>query len=80
MCGRYFYCAYITIFKWFPKEYWKIIHDKMDKKKTSILKLCVKLKSIIGTNFGFSLMGVITHGYKKGCFGHYCPLLVQMGS
>jgi hypothetical protein len=26
------------------------------------------------------LMGVITHGYKKGCFGHYCPLLVQMGS
>jgi hypothetical protein len=53
------------MFKWFPKEYLRIIHDKMDKTKTSIPRLCVKSKSIVGTNLGFSLIGMITHGHKK---------------
>jgi hypothetical protein len=42
MCGRYCYYAHKIMSKQFPKEYLSIIHEKMDKTKTSIPRLCVK--------------------------------------
>ena len=64
MCGRYCYYAHIIMSEQFPKEYLSIIHDKMDKTKTSIPRLHVKSKSIAGTNLGFPLTGMLTHGHK----------------
>ena len=42
MCRRYYYYAHIIMSEWFPREYLSIIHDKMDKTKTSIPRLHVK--------------------------------------
>lgn len=39
MCGKYFYYAHIIMLERVPKEYLSIIHDKMDKTKTSIQRL-----------------------------------------
>ena len=64
MCGRYFYYAHRIMSDQFPREYLRIIHDKMDKTKTSISRLRVKSKSIAGTNFGLSLTGMLTHGHN----------------
>ena len=50
MCGRYCYYAHIIMSEWYPKEYLSIIHDKMDKTKTSFPRLRVKSKSVAGTN------------------------------
>ena len=66
--------------KRFPKEYLSIIHDKMDKTKTSIPRLRVKSKSVVGTNLGLSLTGMLTHGHKVGGFGHFSLPFVHMGS
>ena len=66
MCGRYCYYAHRIMSEQFPKEYLSIIHDKMEKTNTSIPRLCVKSKSIVGTNFGFSLTYMLTHGHKVG--------------
>ena len=52
----------------------------MDKTKTSIPRLCVKSKSIVGTNFGFSLTGMLTHGNNTGGFGNFSLPFVHMGS
>lgn len=49
MCGRYCYYDHRIMSEQIPKEYLSIIHDKMDKTKTSIPRLRVKLKSIVGT-------------------------------
>jgi hypothetical protein len=62
MCGRYCYYSHRIMSERFPKEYLSIIHDKMDKTKTSIPRLHVKSKSIAGTNLGLSLTGMLTHG------------------
>ena len=48
----------------FRKEYLSIIHDKIDKTKTSIPRLRLKSKSIVGTNLGLSLIGMLTHGHN----------------
>ena len=62
MCGRYFYYAHIIMSERYPKEYLSIIHDKMDKTKTSILRLRVKSKSVARTNLGMSFTSMLTHG------------------
>jgi hypothetical protein len=80
MCGRYCYYAHRIMSERFPKEYLSIIHDKMDKTKTSIPRLRVKSKSIVGTNLGLSLTGMLTHGHKAGGFGHFSLPFVHMGS
>ena len=49
MCGRYCYYAYKIMSEQYPKEYLSIIHDKMDKTKTSIPRLRVKSNSVVGT-------------------------------
>ena len=64
MCGRYCYYAHKIMSEWYPKEYLSIIHDKMEKTKTSIPRLRVKSKSIAGTNLGLSLTGMLTHGHN----------------
>ena len=66
--------------KRYPKEYLSIIHDKMDKAKTSILILHVKSKSVAGTNLGLSLTGMLTHGHSTVGFGHFSLTFVHMGS
>jgi hypothetical protein len=80
MCGRYCYYAHRIMSERFPKEYLSIIHDKMDKTKTSIPRLRVKSKSIAGTNLGLSLTGMLTHGHKTGGFGHFSLPFIHMGS
>lgn len=42
MCGIYCYYAHRIMLEQFPKEYLSIIHDKMEKTKTSIPRLHVK--------------------------------------
>jgi hypothetical protein len=80
MCGRYCYYAHRIMSARFPKEYLSIIHDKMDKTKTSIPNLLVKSKSIARTNLGLSLTGMLTHGHKSKSFGHFSLPYVYMGS
>jgi len=80
MCGRHCYYAHRIMSERFPKEYLSIIHDKMDKTKTSIPRLRVKSKSIVGINLGLSLTGMLTHGHKTGGFGHFSLPFVHMGS
>ena len=80
MCGRYCYYAHKIMSEWYPKEYLSIIHDKMDKTKTAIPILCVKSKSVAGTNLGLSLTGMLTHGHSIGIFGHLSLSFVHMGS
>ena len=63
MCGIYCYYAHRIMSEWYPKGYLSIIHDNMDKKKTSISRLRVKSKSVAGTNLGFSLTCILTHGH-----------------
>ena len=65
---------------WFPKEYLSIIHDKIEKTKTSIPRLCVKSKSIVGTNLGLSLMVMLIHGHNTRGFGHLSLPSVHMGT
>jgi len=55
-----------------------IIHDKMDKTKTSIPRLRVKSKSVAGTNLGLSFTGMLTHGHNTGGFGHFSLPFVHM--
>ena len=64
MCGRYCYYAHRIMSERYPKEYLSIIHDKMDKTKTSIPRLHVKSKSVAGTNLGLSFSGVLKHGHN----------------
>ena len=64
----------------YPKEYLRIIHDKMDKTKTSIPRLHVKSKSVAGTNLGLSLTGMLTHRHNTWGFGHFSLPFVHMGS
>ena len=80
MCGKYFYYSHTVMSKWFPKEYLSIIHDKMEKTKTSIPRLHVKSKSIVGTNLVFSLIGMLIHGHKTRGFGHLSLPSVHMGT
>ena len=80
MSGRYCYYAHRIMSEWFPREYLSIIHDKMDKTKTSILRLHVKLKSVSGTTLGLSLTGMLTHGNNTGGFGHFSLTFVHIGS
>ena len=80
MCGRYCYYAHRIMSEQFPKEYLSIIHDKMDKTKTSISRLRVKSKCIAGTNLGLLLTGMLTHGNKTRGFGHFSLPFIHMGS
>ena len=64
----------------YPKEYLSIIHDKMDKTKTSIPILRVKSKFFAGTNLVFSLTCMLTHGHNRGGFGHFSLPFVHTGS
>ena len=80
MCGRYCYYAHRIMLERFPNEYLSIIHDKMDKTRTSIPRLRVKSKSIVGKNLGVSLTGMLTHGHNAGGFGHLSLPFVHMGS
>ena len=64
MCGRHCYYSHRIMSERFPKEYLSIIHDKMDKTKTSIPRLRIKSKSIVGINLGLSLTGMLAHGHK----------------
>ena len=80
MCGRYCYYAHRIMSERFPKEYLSIIHNKMDKTKTSIPRLRVKSKCVVGTDLGFLLTGMLTHGHKAGGFGHFSLPFVHMGS
>jgi hypothetical protein len=80
MCGKYFYYAHIVMSEWFPKEYLSIIHDKMEKTKTSIPTLRVKSKSIAGTNLGLSFICMLIHGHKTIGFGHFSLPFVHMGT
>lgn len=55
-----------------PSIFLSIVHDKMDKSKTSILRLEMKSKDIINfMNLPISLIGMLTHGHKTGGFGHF---------
>jgi len=80
MCGRHCYYAHRIMLEWYPKEFLSIIHDKMDKTKTSIPSLRVKSKFVPGTNLGLSLTCMLTHGHKTGGFGHFSLPFVHMGS
>ena len=80
MCGIYCYYAHRIMSEWYPKGYLSIIHDNMDKKKTSISRLRVKSKSVAGTNLGLSLTGMLTHGHSTRGFGHFSLPFVHMGS
>jgi len=80
MFGRYRYYTHRIMSEKFPKEYLSVIHDKMDKTKTSIPRLHVKSKSIVATNLGLSLRGMLTHGHKVGGFGYFSLPFVHMGS
>ena len=80
MCGRYCYYAHRIMPEWFPREYLSIIHDKMDKKKTSISTLHVKSKYVAWTNLHLSLTGMLTHGHNIGGFGHFSLPFLHMGS
>ena len=80
MCGRYCYYAHKIMWEQYPKEYLSIIHDKMDKTKTSIPILRVKSKIFAGTNLVFSLTCMLTHGHNRGVFGHFSLPFVHMGS
>ena len=80
MCGRYCYYTHRIMSEWFPKEYLSIIHDKIEKTNTSIPRLHVKSKSIVGTNLGLSLIGMIIHGHTKRGFGHFSLPSVHMGT
>ena len=62
------------------KRHSSIIHDKIDKKKTPIPRLRVKSKSVVGTNLGLSLTGMLTHGHSTGGFGHFSLRFAHMGS
>jgi hypothetical protein len=53
MCGRHSYYSHIIMIKNFPKDYLRIIHDKMDKTNTSTLRLHVKLKQVVRTMLDF---------------------------
>jgi hypothetical protein len=79
MCGIYCYYAHKIMSEWFSKEYLSIIHDKMDKTKTSIPRLHVKSKFIVGKTLGLSLIGILTHGHKTGCFVHFSLPFINMG-
>jgi hypothetical protein len=78
MCGKYCYYAHRVRSKWFPNEYLSIIHDKMEKTKTSIPTLCVKSKSIARTNLGLSLICMLIHGHKTIGFGYFHLPVVHM--
>ena len=80
MCGRYCYYAHRIMSERYPKEYLSIIHDKMEKTKTSIPRLRAKTKSVAGTNLGLSLKGMLSHGHNMGGFGHLPLPFVHMGS
>ena len=80
MCGKYCYYAHKIMSERYPKEYLRIIHDKMDKTKTSIPILCVKSKSVAGISLGLSLTCMLTHGHNRGGFGHFSLPFVHMGS
>ena len=80
MHGRYCFYSHIIMLDWYPKEYLSIIHDKMDKTKTSMPILRVKSKFVAGTNLGLSLIGMLTHGHSTGGFGHISLRFVHMGS
>ena len=79
-CGRYCYYAYKIMSEWYPKEYLSIIHDKMDKTKTSIPRLRVKSNYVAGTNLGLLLIGMLTHGHNTRGFSHFSLPFVHMGS
>ena len=53
---------------------------KIGKRKTSIQRLCLKSKSVVGTNLGLLLIGMLTHGHSTGGFGHFSLRFVHMGS
>jgi hypothetical protein len=80
MCGKYCYYAHRVMSEWFPKEYLSIIHDKIEKTKTSIPRLRVKSKSIVGTNLGLSLIGMLIHGHTTRGFCHFSLPSVHMGT
>ena len=80
MCGIYCYYAHRIMSEWYPKGYLSIIHDNMDKKKTSIPILHVKSKSVAGTNLGLLFTGMLTHGRSTGVFGHFSLPFVHMRS
>ena len=80
MCGIYCYYAHRIMSERYPKEYLSIIHDKMDKKNTSIPRLHFKSKYVAGTNLGLSFTGMLTHGHNTGNFGHFSLPFVHMGS
>ena len=80
MCGIYCYYAHKIMLERFRREYLNIIHDKMDKTKTSIPRLRVKSKSIVGTNLGLSLKGMLTHENSTRGSSHFSLPFVHMGS
>ena len=67
--------------KKYPRNYLSIVHDKMDKSKTSIPSIC-KRENIVSnvTDLHTSLTGMFTHGQKNGGFGHLCLSFLETGS
>ena len=69
---RNLYYAWCKYFEMDPQKYLCIIHDKMDQKKTVILRLRVRSKD---TDFAWqlqvSLIGMITYGHGHGHYGHF---------
>jgi len=64
-----------------PRKWLSIVHDNMDKMKTSISRLGRKEKSVSTTyNLPVHLTGMITHGHWNGGFGHFRLPFLHTGS
>ena len=55
-------------------------YDMVEGEMLGEKELCVKSKSVAGTNLGLSLTGMLTHGHSIGGFGHFSLPSVHMGS
>lgn len=64
-----------------PCILFRIVHDNVDKSKTSISRIGKKEKVISNVmNLSISLTGMLTHGHKKRVFGHFILFFLEMGS
>lgn len=75
------YYAHNLALEMSQSNYSSIVHDKMDKSKTSIPRLGKKTKDINNVmNLPISLIGMLTHGDNTGGFAHFHFSFLEMGS
>ena len=64
-----------------PNSYVSIVHDKMDKSKTSIPRMGKRAKVFSNVmNLPISLTSMLTYGHKTGGYGHFSLSFLEMGS